>query len=364
LPFADFNFAPVVRKIVHIDMDAFYASVEQRDNEALQGKPVAVGFPEARGVVSTASYEARKFGIHSAMPSLTAKHKCPELIFVLPRFDVYHEVSMQIREIFLEYTELVEPLSLDEAFLDVTVNRKKNPSASLIAKEIQQKIRARTRLTASAGVSYNKFLAKIASEYRKPNGFFVITPEEAEKFVEELKIEQFFGVGKVTARKMHENGIYTGYDLKQCSETKLVRLFGKMGRLLYLNARGVDHRAVEPNRIVKSVSAETTFEKDKDNRIHLTVELYHLAKEVFERMKDEDFYGKTVTIKIKYADFRTVTRSRTFPQKLTRLQECWPVVREMMKQIDLSVQPVRLLGFGVGNAGENGAGKYTQLELF
>jgi DNA polymerase-4 len=344
-------------------MDAFYASVEQRDNEALRGKPVAVGFPEARGVVSTASYEARKFGIHSAMPSLTAKHKCPELIFVPPRFDVYHEVSMQIRGIFLEYTDLVEPLSLDEAFLDVTVNRRQNPSASLIAKEIQHKINAQTRLTASVGISFNKFLAKIASDYRKPNGFFVVTPEEAEKFVEDMKIEQFFGVGKVTARKMHENRIFTGRDLKQRPEAELVRLFGKAGHLLYLNARGIDHRPVEPNRETKSVSAETTFLKDKDNRVHLTVELYHLAKEVFERMKDEDFYGKTVTIKVKYADFRTITRSRTFPRRLVQLQDCWPAVREMMKQVDLSVLPVRLLGFGVSNAGDGGTDRYMQLEL-
>ncbi|MDR0756695.1 MAG: DNA polymerase IV [Tannerella sp.] len=352
-----------MRKIIHVDMDAFYASVEQRDNEALRGKPVAVGFPEARGVVSAASYEARTFGIRSAMPSLTARHKCPELIFVPPRFDVYHEVSMQIREIFMEYTDLVEPLSLDEAFLDVTVNRRQNPSASLLAKEIQQKINAQTRLTASAGVSFNKFLAKIASDYCKPRGFFVITPEEAEKFVEGLKIEQFFGVGKVTARKMHENRIYTGYDLKQRSEAELVRLFGKAGHLLYLNARGIDHRAVEPNRAVKSVSAETTFLKDKNNRMHLTVELYHLANEVFERMKEEDFQGKTVTIKVKYADFRTITRSRTFPRRLVQLQDCWPVVREMMKQVDLSARPVRLLGFGVSNADAGETEKYVQLEL-
>jgi DNA polymerase-4 len=345
-------------------MDAFYASVEQRDNKALRGKPVAVGFPEARGVVSTASYEARKFGIRSAMPSLTAKQKCPGLIFVPPRFDVYHEVSMQIRELFLEYTELVEPLSLDEAFLDVTVNHVQNPSAGLIAKEIQQKIVARTHLTASAGVSFNKFLAKIASEYRKPNGFFVITPAEAEKFIENLKIEQFFGVGKVTARKMHENRIYTGYDLKQCTEEKLVRLFGKAGRLLFLHARGIDHRPVESNRAAKSVSAETTFPQDKDNRMLLTVELYRLAVEVFERMKEENFYGKTITIKVKYADFKTITRSKTFPRKLVRLQECWPVVREMMKQIDLSGRPVRLLGFGAGNADEKRVGEYTQPGLF
>ncbi|MDR1779598.1 MAG: DNA polymerase IV, partial [Tannerella sp.] len=339
-----------MRKIIHIDMDAFYAAVEQRDNPALRGKPVAVGYPEARGVVSTASYEARKFGIRSAMPSLTARSKCPELIFVPPRFEVYHEVSMQIRDIFLEYTDLVEPLSLDEAFLDVTVNRKNNPSASLIAEEIRRKIREQTHLTASAGVSFNKFLAKIASDYRKPDGMFVITPDMAESFVESLKIERFFGVGKVTAQKMHANRIFTGKDLKQWTEAQLVHLFGKMGRMLYLNARGIDERPVEPNRITKSVSSETTFLQDKDNRVYLTVELYHLAREVFERMDAEQFYGKTVTIKVKYADFRIITRSRTFPRKLTQLNQCWSTVREMMKQIDLAAQPVRLLGFGVSNA--------------
>jgi DNA polymerase-4 len=282
-----------VKKIVHIDMDAFYASVEQRDDETLRGKPIAVGHSGARGVVATASYEARKFGIHSAMPSLTAKNKCPQLIFVPPRFEVYHEVSTQIREIFLEYTDLVEPLSLDEAFLDVTINHKNNPSAGLIAKEIQQKILEQTGLTASAGVSVNKFLAKIASDYKKPNGFFVIPPEDIEKFVENLTIERFYGVGRVTAQKMHDNYIFTGYDLKQRSEAELVRLFGKAGYSLYQFARGIDDREVEPNRITKSVSTETTFLKDKDNRILLTVELYHLAKEVAERMKEEDFQGRS-----------------------------------------------------------------------
>jgi len=343
-------------------MDAFYASVEQRDNEALRGKPVAVGYPEARGVVATASYEARKFGVRSAMPSLTAKNKCPGLIFVQPRFEVYHAVSEQIREIFLEYTDLVEPMSLDEAFLDVTVNHKQNPSASRIAKEIQQKIVERTGLTASAGVSINKFLAKIASEYKKPNGFFVILPEEAEAFVEQLSIAQFYGIGKVTAQKMYQNQIFTGSDLKQRSEAELVRLFGKMGHSLYLNARGIDLREVEPNRITKSISAETTFLKDKSDRNLLTVELYHLAKEVTERMKEENFYGKTFTIKVKYADFQIITRSKTLPRKMTDFQQFWSPVREMMKQIDLE-KPVRLLGFGISHAAEETPEKYTQLEL-
>lgn len=344
-------------------MDAFYASVEQRDNEALRGKPIAVGFSEARGVVSTASYEARKFGVHSAMPSLTAKNKCRDLIFVAPRFEVYHEISMQLHAIFLEYTDLVEPLSLDEAFLDVTTNHKQNPSATLMAKEIQQQIRQQIRLTASVGVSCNKFLAKIASDYRKPNGFFAILPQDAAQFVEKLKIEQFFGVGKVTARIMHENRIHTGADLKLCSEAKLVRLFGKLGHQLYLHARGIDDRPVEPNRITKSVSAETTFLQDKNNRLHLTIELYRLAQEVFDRVKNEQFYGKTITVKVKYADFSIITRSKTFPHKLTQLQQCWPVAREIMKQIDLSARSVRLLGFGVGNADSSSTQHYEQLKL-
>jgi len=344
-------------------MDAFYASVEQRDNEALRGKPVAVGFSEARGVVAAASYEARKFGIRSAMPSLTARSKCPQLIFVSPRFDVYHKVSDQIREIFYEYTDLVEPLSLDEAFLDVTVNHKNNPSASLIAKEIQQRIFEETGLRASAGISFNKFLAKIASDYKKPNGFFVILPEEAEKFVEEMKIEQFFGVGKVTAKKMHDNLIFTGYDLKQYSENELTRLFGKVGHEFYLNARAIDHREVEANRIIKSVSAETTFLKDKDNLNLLTLELYHLAKEVFERMVNEDFYGRTVTVKIKYADFKIITRSKTDAHKILSFQRLWLIAKNMMKQVDLTEKPIRLLGLGVGNAIDEPEKKYIQLEL-
>jgi DNA polymerase-4 len=352
-----------MRKIIHIDMDAFYASVEQRDNEDLRGKPVAVGYSEARGVVAAASYEARKYGVRSAMPSLTAKHKCPSLVFVSPRFDVYHAISRQIRDIFYEYTDLVEPLSLDEAFLDVTKNHKNNPSATLIAREIKQKIYDATQLRASAGVSINKFLAKIASDYKKPDGLFVIHPEEAEKFVEGLKIEQFFGVGKVTSRKMHEYGIYTGSDLKRRSEQELVRLFGKAGHLFYRNARGIDEREVEAERIIKSISNETTFLKDKAELTLLTVELYHLAKEVMERVEKEHFYGRTVTVKVKYADFKIITRSKTLPFKITSFDLFWNTAREIMKQVDLSNQPVRLLGLGISNAADEPEQKYTQLEL-
>ena len=354
-----------MRKIIHIDMDAFYASVEQRDNEALRGKPVAVGYSEARGVVATASYEARKYGVRSAMPSLTAKKKCPHLIFVPPRFEVYHEVSNQIREIFLEYTDLVEPLSLDEAFLDVTRNNINNPSATLIAKEIKRRIFEVTGLTASAGISVNKFLAKIASDYNKPDGFFVVLPENAESFAESLKIEQFFGVGKVTAQKMHNHKIFTGHDLKRFHETELVRLFGKAGHALYLNARGIDNREVEPNRITKSVSAETTFLKDKDNMVLLIVELYHLAREVIERMDKEQFYGRTVTVKVKYADFKIITKSKTNPHKITDFKLFWQIAKDIMKQVDVSDKPVRLLGLGISNAvDEPGNDRFTQLNLF
>ncbi|MDR1022503.1 MAG: DNA polymerase IV [Prevotellaceae bacterium] len=351
------------RKIIHIDMDAFYASVEQRDNEAYRGKPLAVGYPELRGVVAAASYEARAYGVHSAMPSVTAKKRCPHLIFVTPRFDVYHAISMQLRAIFFAYTDLVEPLSLDEAYLDVTVNHKNIPSATIIAREIQRKIYEETGLRASAGVSYNKFLAKVASDYKKPNGFFVILPQEAEKFIETLKIEQFFGVGRVTAQRMNACGIFTGLDLKKRSEAELVRIFGKAGRTFYENARGIDLREVKPNRITKSVSAENTFLSDKDSPVLLSVELYHLANEVIQRMKEEEFYGKTITVKVKYADFKTITRSKTFPNRVTNFKFLWSAAREILKQVDLSQQKVRLLGLGVSNAGGEPENKYEQLEL-
>jgi DNA polymerase-4 len=354
---------PVIRKIIHIDMDAFYASVEQRDHTEFRGKPVAVGYPESRGVVSAASYEARAYGIHSAMPSVTAKTKCPHLIFVAPRFDVYHAVSLQIRAVFHEYTDLVEPLSLDEAFLDVTVNRKNIPSATVIAGEIRRKIYEETGLTASAGVSYNKFLAKIASDYKKPNGLFVILPQNAEQFIESLKIERFFGVGKVTAQKMHERGIFTGLDLKNHTETELVRLFGKMGHSFYGYARGIDLREVIPNRITKSVSSEITFLTDKDSLPLLNVELYNLAKEVIQRMKDESFYGKTVTLKVKYSDFKIITRSKTFAHNITDFYFLWNSAKEILKQIDMSQRKIRLLGLGISNAGAETNNKYTQLEL-
>ena len=354
------------RKIIHIDMDAFFASIEQRDNEAYRGQPLAVGYPEARGVVAAASYEARKFGVRSAMPSTTALKKCPQLIFVPPRFEVYKSVSAQIMDIFLDYTELVEPLSLDEAFLDVTENRKQISSATMIAQEIKQRIREQTGLNASAGVSFNKFLAKIASDYNKPDGLFVIRPQEAEKFVETLKIEQFFGVGKVTAQKMHSLGIYTGTDLKMHEEAELVRLFGKAGHQYYLNARGLDNHLVKPDRILKSVSAESTFEHDKDSVLHLQLELYQVALELMRRIEKKEFYGRTVTVKIKFADFRIITRSRSLTTPVKDFQQLWTTAKSIFRNTDLCGQQVRLLGLGVSNATDdtNGASIQLQLDLF
>ncbi|MBP1638778.1 MAG: DNA-directed polymerase [Bacteroidetes bacterium] len=344
-------------------MDAFYASVEQRDNPDYRGKPLAVGYPESRGVVAAASYEARRYGVRSAMASTMALKKCPQLIFAPPRFEVYHSVSHQIMQIFLDYTDLVEPLSLDEAFLDVTDNKKGNPSATIIAREIKQRIKEETGLTASAGVSFNKFLAKIASDYRKPDGLFVVRPQVAEKFVETLKVEQFFGVGKVTAEKMHRHRIYTGADLKQRSEPELVQLFGKAGHQYYLNARGLDYREVESDRITKSVSAESTFDRDKDSVLHLQLELYQVALEVIKRMEKEQFFGRTVTVKIKFADFRIITRSRTLPEVVKDFQQLWTTAKSILRAADLGGQKVRLLGLGISNAAESTNRKSIQLQL-
>jgi len=341
-----------LRKIIHIDMDAFYASIEQRDHPEYRGKALAVGYSEARGVVAAASYEARQFGVFSAMASQTALRKCPELIFVSPRSGVYRSVSEQIMKILSEYTDLVEPLSLDEAFLDVTKNKKNITSATEIAREIKQKIRENTQLTASAGVSYNKFLAKIASDFRKPDGLFVIKPRDAEKFIENLNIERFFGVGKVTAKKMHESGIRNGFDLKQRSEEELVHLFGKAGHIYYQNARGIDLREVTPDRITKSIGAETTFDRDKNDLLSLIMELYHIAKEVMHRMESESLFGRTLTLKIKYADFKIITRSKTLPERMTNFKTLLDTSKEMLKKVDLTDKQVRLLGLSVSHFDE------------
>ena len=327
-------------------MDAFFASVEQRDNPDYQGLPLAVGYSGDRGVVAAASYEARTYGVHSAMASKTALRKCPHLIFVMPRFDVYKSVSGQIMDIFREYTDLVEPLSLDEAFLDVTENHMNIASATQIAQEIKQKITERVGLTASAGVSFNKFLAKIASDYNKPNGIFVVRPKDAGQFVEKLVIEKFFGVGKVTAERMHQLGIKTGADLKQWTEEGLISNFGKAGYSYYQNARAVDNRPVESQRIRKSVSSETTFTDDIDNLEELLPELNKVAREVIDYIGKKEFKGRTVTLKIKYADFKIITRSKTFMTYISDYETISNAGCELLQLVDLSPK-VRLIGLGI-----------------
>lgn len=340
----------VKRKILHIDMDAFYASIEQRDNPELKGKPLAVGYGEKRGVVAAASYEARKYGVYSAMPSVVAKRKCPDLIFVSPHFDVYRSVSEQVREILFEYTDQVEPLSLDEAFLDVTINKKNMRSATHIAKEIKQKIFEETGLTASAGVSYNKFLAKIASDYRKPNGIYVITPQKGVAFIEQLTINKFFGVGRVTAAKMNELGIYTGADLKKWSKIDLVHHFGKAGLSYYQYARGLDSREVEAERIRKSLGSEETFLEDIYDLAVIEQELDKISQEVTRRANKRDFKAKTLTLKIKYADFTIVTRSITLNEYIDKANDMLQIAMELLSRVDdIANKKVRLLGLTLSN---------------
>ncbi len=337
-----------MRKIIHIDMDAFYASIEQRDFPQYKGKPLVVGYAGDRGVVASASYEARRFGIKSAMSSKVALRKCPHLVFVPSRFEVYHEVSDQIHRIFHQYTDLVEPLSLDEAYLDVTTNFKNMPFASEIAKEIRSKIYKETSLTASAGISYNKFLAKIASDYNKPNGQFIVRPNNAEEFVENLDVERFFGIGKVTAEKMHSLGINTGYDLKLKTKEELIYHFGKSGLLYYLNARAIDDRPVIAEKVRKSVGAENTFSTNIDDLNLLIEELKSITEELIERIETENFKGRTVTLKIKYADFKIITRSKTLFSFIDNFPTLYNVASELLKQIETST-PIRLLGLSVKN---------------
>lgn len=343
-------------------MDAFYASIEQRDNPEFRGKPLAVGYAGQRGVVAAASYEARKFGVHSALPSVVALRKCPNLIFAPPRFDVYHEVSDKIHEIFSEYTDEVEPLSLDEAFLDVTSNKKNMRSATLVAKEIKERIKDSTGLTASAGVSFNKFLAKIASDFNKPDGLYTIRPDQAERFVEQLKIERFFGIGKVTAAKMHSMNIFTGADLKSRSEEELVIAFGKAGYSYYLNARGIDNREVEAERIRKSIGAENTFLEDIDDIERLRKELEEIRDTVWERLTENEFYGRTVTLKVKYADFQQITRSVTILREIADKTTLITLSEDLLRLIDLTQKKVRLLGLTVSNTTSDKQ-TYIQLKL-
>jgi DNA polymerase-4 len=330
-------------------MDAFFASVEQLDNPELRGKPVAVGGSGDRSVVAAASYEARKFGVRSAMPSVTAKKLCPGLIFVHHHFDRYHEVSSAIHEIFREYTGIIEPLSIDEAFLDVTTDLKNIGSATIIAEEIRKEIKKRTGLTASAGISVNKFLAKIASDIRKPDGQFVIPPENAGKFIEELPVEKFYGIGKVTAEKMHRLGIHKGSDLKAWDLTSLVRNFGKVGMFYYKIVRGEDDREVETNQERKSVGTELTFDKDLSTRFEIVAELYKIEKELMRRLEESNAAGRTVTLKIKFDDFRQITRSKTLQNYIHDFETLHREVAGIRKSLKLEGNRIRLMGVTISN---------------
>lgn len=355
----------VDRKIIHIDMDAFFASVEQRDNPDLRGKPVAVGSAHKRGVVAAASYEARKFGVRSAMPSMKAIKRCPSLIFVKGRMDVYKSVSNQIHEIFRRYTDIIEPLSLDEAFLDVTNNKKGIELAVDIALAIKKEIFDELNLIASAGVSYNKFLAKIASDYRKPNGLCTIHPSQAQDFINNLPIESFWGVGPVTAKRMHKIGIFKGRDLAQWSKVGLVQHFGKVGNLYFDFARGIDHREVEQERVRKSVGCETTLDRDISTKSAVVIELYHVCLELVERIKRQQFQGFTLTLKVKFHDFTQITRSVTVQKELREKRVILALAKELISEVDYSSKPIRLLGLSVSNpqGGEADSTKYVQLRL-
>ncbi len=351
------------RRIVHIDMDAFYASVEQRDNPELRGKPVAVGGPAARGVVAAASYEARAFGVRSAMPSVTAKRKCPELIFVAPRFDVYRAVSARIREIFTEHTDLVEPLSLDEAYLDVTENRQDIPLATTIAELIREKIRVVTGLTASAGISYNKFLAKMASDQNKPNGQFVITPRMGPDFVAALPVKKFHGVGPATAAKMQRLGIETGADLQAKPLSFLQQHFGKSGLWYYRIARGIDERPVEPARPRKCVGAENTFAVDIFDLDAALWELEPLVAKVWRHCEAKRLHGRTVTVKVKYADFQQITRSRTVAVPPGSASEIGTICGTLLGQLFPTRKGIRLLGVSLSSFDEGAPEQDGQLRL-
>lgn len=353
-----------MRKILHIDMDAFFASVEQRDFPQYRGRPLVVGGrPEQRGAVAAASYEARQYGIHSAMPARIAQQRCPALIFARPRFDVYKDVSRQIRDIFHRYTNLVEPLSLDEAYLDVTVNALEETSALVLARRIKADILATTQLTASAGVSINKFLAKMASGQNKPDGLTLILPEQAAAFVAALPIEKFHGIGQVTARKMHALGIATGADLRQWAETDLVQHFGKAGRFYYRVAQGEDDRPVNPNRIRKSIGAERSFSPDLTTMAAMIEALEPVANDVIRRLQEQRRRGHTLTLKIKYANYRQITRSRTFVEAIGPESPLLPWAKDMLLTHCDRDQPVRLLGLTLSNLEPLGEPNYIQLSL-
>lgn len=348
------------RKIIHIDMDAFYASVEQRNNPELRGRPIAVGHAGERGVVSAASYEARKYGVRSAMASLKAMRLCPDLVFVPGRMEVYKEVSDTIHSIFREYTDIIEPLALDEAFLDVTDNKRNIPLAIDIAREIKVRIHEEVGLIASAGVSYNKFLAKIASDYRKPNGLCTIHPDKALNFIARLPIESFWGVGKVTARRMHALGIHTGHDLRQWSLDGLIREFGKIGQLYYDFSRGIDLRPVEAVRMRKSIGCERTLDHDISTRAAVIVELYHTAEELIRRLSAKDFCGNTLTLKIKFSDFSQITRSITLEEDLLTMKVILPLAKRLLAEVHYEDHPIRLIGLSVSNPHDEEADGITQ----
>ena len=357
------NPVPEWHRIIHIDMDAFYASVEQRDNPALRGLPLAVGGSRERGVVAAASYEARKFGVHSAMPSVTARRKCPHLIFVPPRFDVYKTVSQQIHAIFARYTPVIQPLSLDEAYLDVTTPLVDLGSATAIAEAIRASIRTETGLTASAGVSYNKFLAKLASDHRKPDGLFVITPRMGPSFVEDLPIGKFHGVGPVTAARMNALGIHTGLDLRDQPLDFLVRHFGKAAGYYYGVARGQDDRPVEAHRERKSVGAETTFERDLTRWDEVEPILGPLSIKVWAACSRGALTGRTVTVKVKYADFQLITRSRSLAAAVADEQELLRIGLELLKPCISAPRRIRLLGLTLSNLETRELGRASQFAL-
>lgn len=355
----------VQRKIIHIDMDAFFASVEQLDFPALRGKPLAVGGGEKRGVIAAASYEARKFGVRSAMSGVMAKKLCPELIFVPPRFERYREISQRIRKIFYEYTDLVEPMSLDEAYLDVTYNKKNMSSATQIAREIRSRIELETGLTASAGISVNKFIAKIASDFNKPNGQKTITQNEILPFLETLDIRKFHGIGKVTTAKMYQLGIYTGKDLISKELTFLKKFFGNSGAYFYQIARGIHTSPVRPSQPPKSVGVEHTFDKNFFSEIHLLEKIEIISNEIYNRLKKKELSGKTITLKIKYSDFVIQTRSKTFPYFIADAKTIFSVCETLLYQEKLR-ESVRLVGISVSNLNihfEDKKPKYVQLKF-
>ena len=352
-----------IRKIIHVDMDAFYASVEQRDDPALRGRPVAVGYAAKRGVVAAASYEARAFSVRSAMPSSTALRNCPDLVFVPPRFDAYRAVSQQIHAIFAEYTSLIEPLSLDEAYLDVTANFRGIPTASAVALEIRARIFEDTGLTASAGISYNKFLAKLASDHRKPNGQFVITPAMGAAFVETLPVAKFHGVGPVTAAKMHGLGIFVGADLRRQSIDFLQRHFGKSGSWYHAIANGEDDRPVIPDRPRKSSGSETTFESDLTDPVAIEAAVQAMADDVWAWCEKKQSFGRTVTVKIKYADFQQATRSRSLALPLTSQAALRHLASDLIRSVLPPAKGIRLVGVTVSSFEEEQAQETPQLAL-